>query len=246
MVNPELAGGDSLHRVRIWPMAPWVLADLQTMANDLQDGDVIAEVGCGAGNYARALAAHAASRLTLDLPIQATARPWSWPIVSDSVDLLLCVDSLQYEGDLDSFVREVARVTRTTKLFVLVTRSRQDLQEDGLSVYFPRAVQAAMPLVAEVPILENMLANQGLHCVRRARLSGQLPIDESMLRAIANRGLTGLATLTEEEFAEGVDHMKNAIHQGNAQWNAHYTVLVCRKVRPWNSDRTPPAGMDMM
>ncbi|MGI8906880.1 MAG: methyltransferase domain-containing protein [Candidatus Sumerlaeaceae bacterium] len=246
IVNPQLAGGNPKRRVRSWPNATWVEEELQQLANGLKEGNTVAEVGIGAGSYARSLSIPAAVRVTVDLPVQSVSRPWQWPVADDSVDLLISVDALHYETDVEAFVREAARVTRTTRLFAFVARSRENLQHDGLAKFFPEAVNRALPLVTEIPVLEKMLEKQGLYCAKRVVLEGQLQIDEVLLRAIAHRELTGLATLSEEEFAKGVDDMKVAIGKGEAAWASKFTMLVCRKVRPWKSDSGPASGTGMI
>jgi hypothetical protein len=245
VINPQLAGGDSTRRVRSWPNATWVEKELQQLAAALKEGDTIAEVGIGAGSYARALSVSAAMRLTLDLPIQNNPRPWQWPIADDSVDLLISVDALHYESDVESFVREAARVTRTTRLVAIAARSRQDFQNDGLARFFPQAVERALPLITEIPVLEKMLEQQGLYCATRTTLTGQLQIDETLLRAIAHRELTGLSTLSDDEYTRGVDAMKAALGSGDASWPSTFTFLVCRKVRPWKpgAAASPQMGM---
>lgn len=245
VVNPQLAVANAARRVRTWPNAPWVEHELQKLAASLKEADTIAEVGVGAGSYARSLNLAAAARVTLDLPMRTPMRAFQWPISDESIDLLISVDALHYETDVPCFVREAARVLRTTKLLAFVARSRPDLQSDGLARYFPQAVERALPLIAEIPVLEKMLEHEGLYCVARTTLAGQLLIDEALLRAIAHRELTGLATLTDEEFTRGVDEMKTALGRGDTAWPSTFTLLVCRKVRPWKLGASASAQMGM-
>ena len=246
VINPMVAGSDVLHRVRTWPNASWVETELQQLAGSLKERDTIAEVGIGAGSYARSLSLPGAVRVTLDLPVQSSQPYAPWPLADDSVDLLLTVDSLNYESDVESFVREAARVTRTTKLFACVARSRDDLQSDGVATFFPEAVERILPLVTETAVLEKMLEQHGLYCMTRRSLAGHLQIDEALLRAIAHRELTGLATLTEEEFAKGVAAITASVSSGDATWPSSFTMLVCRKVRPWKSGSTLAPEMGKM
>ncbi len=231
-MKPETTATDAKRRVRSWPTAPWVEAELQKMASVLQPGDVIAEVGVGAGSYARSMLASAALRLTLDLPLEQGARPWHWPIASDSVDLLLTVDALHHEADIEAFVEEAARVTRPGKLAVLLLRSRDDLQADGLAQFFPTAVEQSLAELAEVPVLQQLLQKVGLQFESQTTLAGNLSIDETLLRAIAHRELTGLSSMPDEEFDAGVRKMKEAIASGNTAWPTRFTMLLCRKAAP--------------
>lgn len=230
VLNPGIAGGEPQHRVRSWPAAPWVETELQGYAaTELAPGSVVAEIGIGAGSYARGLLAPAVIRLTVDLPVQQASQPWQWPVASGSVDLLLSIDALHYESDIADFVKEAARVLKPGKPLVLLARSREDLQADGLARFFPTAVERALPLLTEIPVLEQLFQNEGLPCERSGSLKGNLQIDETLLRAIAHRELTGLGALSDDEFNTGVERLKTAVGSGNTAWPAHFTVLVCRK-----------------
>lgn len=245
-VNPNLAGMDPTHPLHAWQHPSWIQEDLQKMADDLKEGDVLGEVGVGSGAYARTLAARGVARITLDLPFQpASARTTEWPLKDESVDLLICFDALQFVQDVQEFLRNVARVTRTTQLFVLVIKDREDLEVDGLKLYFPQAVEAAKPLSPEVPVLEKLLEEEGLHVVRRAKLGGERGVDRDVLQAIARREMVGLSTLTQDEFDSGILRLKDAVTSGTVTWPAQYTVLVARKVRPWQPQvghAAPQAG----
>lgn len=233
-LNPAVAGLNPMHPVRAWQTPQWVLAELQTMADALAEGEVIGEIGVGAGSFARQLAAKGTTRVTVDLPFQpSSARSAEWPLRDDSVDLLISFDAIQYVQDVQQFVRELARVTRTGGLCNVLVRSREDLEADGLARFFPAAVEAARSLAPEVPVLEKLLEEQGLACVRQASLAGERKIDTVVLQAIAHREMIGLATLTPDEFAEGVSRIREAVGEANAEWPSRYTLLVCRKERPW-------------
>src|SRR5690606_18448698 len=123
VVNPAIAGLDPLHPVRAWQTPDWVRSDLQRMADHLKEGDVIGEVGVGAGNFARTLAARGTTRVTVDLPFQPSSpRSVVWPLRDDSVDFLVSFDAIQYLQDVKPYVQVLARVSRTTKLCCVIVR----------------------------------------------------------------------------------------------------------------------------
>jgi hypothetical protein len=217
----------SLHTV------PCVLSELQRMADHLKPGMVVAEIGNHLGHYAHGLKADRCPRLSLELPNEQPGHKIAWPIPDDSVDFLVSVNLLQSVTVIGHFVKECARVTRTTHLVSLVTRSHDDLKADTFARFFPDTASSLSPTLPEIPVLENLLQDQGLYCMRRAVINGSFEVSgESKLRPAALGVFGGL--VREDEIVRGMDSWGKAISSGDNKWESQFTLLVARKVRPWH------------
>lgn len=195
---------------------------------------VIAQVGDGEGCYANRLKADGCSRLSLVLPVGHQTHPFAWPLPDDSVEFLLSVNSLGSIADIGHFVKECARTSKTTHLVSIVTRSHDDLKADTFARYFPDTASEITATLPEVPVLEKLLQDQGLYCMRRAVIRGSIEVAGESAQRRSMLGVFG-GPVRKDELERGMGNWEQAIKAGDNRWESQFTLLVTRKVRPWHA-----------
>ncbi len=133
---------------------PWVVAPLAQLLTALAPRAVVLDVGCGTGNYLRALAEwrpdlpyvgvdiskpmlrEAAKRAPQAHSLAADGSR-AFPIRNRSCGLVFAVDVIHHIDNLATFFAECARVLQPGSRLVLVTDSEETFRQRSLTKFFP-------------------------------------------------------------------------------------------------------------
>ena len=205
----------------------------------------VLEVGCGTGNYLRALRAEIGvsgcgidpSQQMLDMARSGdAAAELDWRIGSgegipygdDAFDLVYSIDVIHHVIDRLAYHAEAFRVLKPGGWLCTVTDSRDDLiMRSPLSTYFPETVAAEFTRYPSIDELATLARSAGLVDLRRGHTVRQYEVSD--LTPYRERAWSALRQISDEEHRAGIERMERAIVDGPIGGRSAYTWLRGRK-----------------
>lgn len=210
----------------------------------------VLEVGCGSGNYIRALAARTACLAHgLDLSIgmisrapdrqlhQAKGRSGvNWlqgraarlPLCHRSFDLIFTVDVIHHLPDVPAYYGEVARILRPGGMLCTVTDSEETiLQRELLSGYFPETVAAELARYPPVPLLDEWMETAGLACLEAVTVEERYKV--SSVLPFRRRVFSALHLISERAWQAGLERLESDLARGPIWGTSRYICLWARR-----------------
>lgn len=229
---------------------PYVLEALIEQGQVNEESRVL-EVGCGTGNYIRAIAdatgaictgidpSHEmlrSARSTSGLPssrrhaevtfIRSSAE--DIPLADRQFDLVYSVDVIHHVGDRDAAAREMARVLKPGGTAMIVTESEDDLRHRTPQVtYFPDTVDVELERYPPLTEIETELRAAGLEI--GAEIAVSMPHEVSDIGPFRDKAFSSLHLITEEAFQAGLERMQDDLERGPVSGVRRYTIVVARK-----------------
>ncbi|MEZ4562053.1 MAG: class I SAM-dependent methyltransferase [Thermomicrobiales bacterium] len=217
---------------------PGVVADLVRQAG-LHAGSRVLDVGCGTGNYARALQEATGCAVAGVEPSeqmrQRAERAAQWaalqagsaeilPFPEASFDLIYSTDVIHHVGDRKAYFSEAARVLAPGGMIATVTDSRADLaRRRPLSNYFPETVAIEERRYPSVETLRAEMAAAGLTRVHETHVELEYPLTD--LRGYRERAFSSLLLIPDDALARGLARMEQDLLAGPIMALSLYTLV---------------------
>jgi len=230
----QLASEYARHR----QVHPLVLRDLAAAVSRLQAGRIL-EVGCGTGNYIRALQqASQAECWGLDpseqmlekarersggLTLQ-QGRAEELPFDNGFFDLVFSVDVIHHVNDRPAYYRQARRVLRPGGLICTITDSEEIIyQRKPLTNYFPETVEAELKRYPPIPVLREMMTAAGFEALREDNVS--LTYTTTDIQRFRDKAYSSLHLISAEAFQRGIQRMEDDLRQGPIECVSLYVLL---------------------
>lgn len=199
----------------------------------------VLDVGCGTGNYAKALKAITGCRMSgvepsVEMRSRATdATTWEalvagraerLPFSDGQFDLVMTTDVIHHVGDLDAYFREAARVLAPGGKIVTVTDSHADLaRRQPLTSYFPETLAIEIERYPDISILISEMTAAGFAAVRLMETAREYDIAD--IAPYRERTFSSLVLLDEDAFRRGIERMERDLARGPIPALSLYTLI---------------------
>jgi ubiquinone/menaquinone biosynthesis C-methylase UbiE len=220
---------------------PWVVEPLVRAATTLPSGAMVLDIGCGTGNYVRALATARADLVYLAIDL---SRPMlrqaaggrvgallvagdcsrALPIRSRRCSLAYAVDVIHHIADPSTFFSEVRRVLQPDGQLLVVTDSEQSFRERSLTHFFPEVLAIELARYPALPALHLCAEAAGLQLVGEERAEGNSPLDDEFVRSLEAKCSSAIRLLAPAEHSAGMARVRSAQERGEL-WHSCYVVL---------------------
>jgi SAM-dependent methyltransferase len=225
---------------------PWVVSPLARIVDALPADAAVLEIGCGTGNYIRALA-EARSELVyagfdLSESMLQEARGGGstvtfvrgdaakeFPLPNQGFALAFAVDVIHHIEDIPRFFTEAHRILAPGGHLVIVTDSEDTLKRRSLTAFFPEILPIELVRYPTIARLHQEAERAGLRLDSQAQAVGRIPLDGEFLGKLEAKCSSAMRLITAEQHAGGMDRVRAAAVRGE-QWLSCYDVL--HYVRP--------------
>lgn len=233
---------------------PYVLEALIEQGDVGRDSRVL-EVGCGTGNYIRAVADATGAictgvdpsremlrraRTEAGLPMDranASQRPnvtfiegrgEHLPLADRQFELVYSVDVIHHVEDRDAAAREAARVLKPGGSVMVVTESEDDLRNRTPHVtYFPETIAVELERYPSIAEVETGLRAAGLEI--GAEIAVSMPMEVDDIAPYRDKAFSSLHLIPDDAFRAGLERMREDLERGPVSGVRRYTIVVARK-----------------
>jgi SAM-dependent methyltransferase len=207
--------------------------------SNLHRGSKVLELGCGTGNYLRAIGSRTGCSAwgidpSSDMLNQARSRqpevawicaPAENPAITDvQFDFVFTVDAVHHFQDRARVFSEVIHLLRNTGTFCIATDSEEIIQNrTPLSIYWPETIELELARYPRISALETELQDAGLVDLHRQEVStsGWLT-DPTPYR---NKAFSALRLLPEPIFERGLSHLEAELAKGPVRSTSRSLLL---------------------
>lgn len=234
----DLAGAYARHR-RVHPGVLRALIDGAGIARESR----VVEVGCGTGNYLRAIVETTGCRGTGIDPAEAMLtrarrqnRRVAWvrgraevlPLADGSADLLFSVDVIHHVADRAAAFAEAMRVLAPGGTLCTATDSEEDIRRRRpLSSHFPETIAVELARYPAVATLHGELTAAGFADIRVEQVElAYLLTDPTPYR---ERTFSSLHLIPDETFARGLARLESEMAAGPIAALSLYTLVWARR-----------------
>ena len=227
-----LANAYATHRV-VHPVVAERLASVLTPTS------VALEVGCGTGNYLRALRASAdcdCVGIDPSTAMLAKARSMADPRVrliggraerlelpDGAFDLVFSVDVIHHVHDRPAAFREAVRVMRGGAHACTVTDSESVIRRRLLSRYFPETVDVELARYPSVETLRDEMTAAGLRSIREEEVAHDFEVVDA--HPFREKVFSSLLFIGDDAFARGLARLEADLQRGPLVLTARCTML---------------------
>jgi SAM-dependent methyltransferase len=199
----------------------------------------VLDVGCGTGNYARALKAITGCPISgvepsaemrsraADTTIWeklVAGRAEQLPFADGQFDLVMTTDVIHHVGNRDAYFHEAARMLAPDGKIVTVTDSHADLaRRRPLTSYFPETLAIEIARYPDIAILISEMTAAGFAGVRMVETAREYEIID--IAPYRDRAFSSLVLLDEDAFRRGVDRMERDLARGPIAALSLYTLI---------------------
>ena len=225
---------------------PWVVSPLARIAGALPADAAVLEIGCGTGNYIRALAesrselVYAGFDLSEAMLHEARSRgskvtlvhgdaSKEFPFPNHRFAFTFAVDVIHHIEDLSRFFSEAHRVLVPGGHLVIVTDSEDTLNRRSLTAFFPEILATERNRYPTIARLHREADRAGLRLDSEEQAVGRIPLDGEFLGKLQAKCSSAMRLMTTEQHAAGMARVRAAGARGE-QWLSCYDVL--HYVRP--------------
>ena len=223
---------------------PGVLAELIGGA-DVTARSRVLDVGCGTGNYARALQQETGCRVSGIEPSTAMranamdAANWdaivpgsaeSLPFPDSTFDLVMSTDVIHHVGDRPAFFREALRVLTGSGRIATATDSPEDIaRRRPLSSHFPETIEIELRRYPTIAILQAEMAGAGFRVMPLGH--AELEYDLVEIAAYRDRAFSSLHLIDEDALQRGIERLDADLASGPIPSLSLYTIVWGEKPR---------------
>ncbi len=217
---------------------PGVVADLSREAG-LHAGSRVLDVGCGTGNYARALQETTGCAISGIEPSDQMrqraggAAPWTalaagsaevLPFPDAAFDLVYSTDVIHHVGDRAAYFAEVTRVLAPGGKIATVTDSREDIaRRRPLSNYFPESVAIEERRYPTIETLHAEMTAAGLTGIHETHVELEYPLTDIL--GYRERAYSSLLLIPDDALARGLARLEKDLLAGPISALSLYTLV---------------------
>lgn len=230
----RLAADYAAHRT----VHPGVFAEL-LRAIDALGASRVLEVGCGTGNYIRAIGGCQRIRCVGIDPSEGMlreARRWFRSVKlhpgraealdfdPDSFDLIFSVDVIHHVGDRMAFFRGAAQALRPCGRICTVTDSEDIIRRrEPLARYFPETVEVELRRYPDIAVLQTEMAQAGFTDIHESRVEFSYSL--STLEPYRDRVFSSLLLIPDDACARGIERMEGDLARGPIPCVSRYVMV---------------------
>jgi SAM-dependent methyltransferase len=224
---------------------PWILEPLLQAARQIDAGATVAEIGCGTGNYIRALAEAVGDREFVGFDVTeemlALARRFPsvvrflhgdaeqrFPLDDASCRLAFAVDVVHHLEAFDIFFSEAARSLAAGGRLLIVTDSEENIRTRSLTTFFPEVLEIELARYPAIAVLERRAARAGLRLHRTEFAEGRVALIDDFIAKLDRGCSSGLRLISREAQRAGIARLLKAAKHGDA-WHSCYSILYFEK-----------------
>jgi SAM-dependent methyltransferase len=216
---------------------PGVLGGLLRTAGIHANSHVL-ELGCGTGNYCRALQEVSGCRIlgidrslgmlsiakkqsTVNLLSSSLAEALCLP--GNFFDMAFSVDVIHHISDRGAYFAEAWRVLKPGGACCTVTDSEEIIRKRKIMQYFPEGVDIEIQRYPGIQELIDRMALQGFHNIRQETVEFSYELKD--LQPFRERAFSILHLISETGFQSGLRHMESDLAKGPIQITTRYLML---------------------
>lgn len=197
------------------------------LAREAKPGFTLLDVGCGTGNYSRALHEAVgctcvgidpsrkmltAARQSSDAILLQRGRAERLPVQAGSFDLVFTVDVIHHIEDRRAYFNEAHRVLRRGGLICTVTESEQMIRARPHSFYFPDTVEVELARYPSIATLRALMTQAGFGDIVEETVESASTISD--LRGYRQKAFSCLQLIAPAAFERGMERMENELRTG--------------------------------
>jgi cyclopropane fatty-acyl-phospholipid synthase-like methyltransferase len=217
---------------------PGVVADLIREAG-LHAGSRVLDVGCGTGNYARALQEATGCAISgvepsdqmrlraegvADWTALVAGEAEALPLPDGSFDLVYSTDVIHHVGDRAAYFTEAARVLAPGGMIATVTDSPEDIaRRRPLSSHFPETVAIEERRYPTIQALQAEMAAAGLTGIHETHVELEYPLTD--IRGYRERAYSSLLLIPHDALTRGVARLEEDLLAGPVMALSLYTLV---------------------
>lgn len=240
----ELADAYGRNR-KLHPLVLERLIDLGALSTT----PTVLEIGCGTGNYIRAIASETGATCTGVDPSREMLRiargnsgqpeqgregvrfiegaAEELPLADQTSDLAFSVDVIHHVQRRGEAVRELHRVLKPGGVAAIVTESEDDIRHRTPQVtYFPETIGVELKRYPSIEVIERELVDAGFSVLAPISVSVPHAIDD--LRPYRDKAFSSLHLIPDEAYKAGLARMEADLRDGPIRGNRRYTMVVAR------------------
>lgn len=214
---------------------PGVLREL-SRTGELDSGCSLLEVGCGTGNYARALTSQVGCvSFGLDpapamlAHARARGEDVAWVLgraerlafANDAFDLIFSVDVIHHLSDKAASYREVSRALRPGGRVCTVTDSEEIIRHrEILAGYFPETVEPELARYPRITQLEAWMTAAGME--RLGTVTVTAPYKVTNAQPFRDKAFSALHLISEAAWQDGLERLEADLARGPVHGSSRY------------------------
>ena len=224
---------------------PWVLQPLADSTRLLRVGAAVLEIGCGTGNYIRALSEGRRDLVYVGFDVsgpmleQARGKGSSvtfiradaakrFPFADGAFGLAFAVDVIHHIADLPCLFDQARRVLLPGGQLTIVTDSETTLRRRSLTKFFPEILPIELARYPPLPLLHEEAWRAGLQLISQAEATGQIALGVEFLTRLEAKSSSAMRLIEPQAHADGMARVRAAGARGE-HWLSCYDVLLYRR-----------------
>ena len=232
---------------------PRVLEQLISLGR-LTDESRVLEIGCGTGNYVKAISAQTGSICTGIDPSREMLRiaqsnhglpknrrgsggadvtfmngsAEELPLADRQFDLVFSVDVIHHIRTRDSAARELFRVLTPGGTAAIVTESDDDIRNRTPQVtYFPDTIAVELSRYPSAKVIQQELLDTGFEVGETIPVS--MPHEVTHLAPYHDKAFSSLHLISDAVFKAGIERMERDVAAGPISGVRRYTIVTGRR-----------------
>ena len=208
-------------------------------AGEVNSQSHVLEVGCGSGNYSRALVdltgctavgVDPSEAMLAQAKAQSEAiqfqlgRAEQLDFPDGHFDFVFSVDVIHHVKDQAAYYQQAARVLEPGGNLCTATDSAEVIgRRRPLSNFFPQTVEVELKRYPRIATLRRVMAAAGFRQISEAVVEFAYPLTD--MAAYRDRAFSSLHLISDEAFEQGIARMEAALQTGSIEGLSLYTML---------------------